>query len=96
MENKLTEDINYLGNEMPVPKWFKGIIYDKGDTVRNRFSGESYKLNNVELSIYDFIIGCSTVIEMGMFDSQKHLDDMRKGLDWFRRNNIEAYYVLLD
>ena len=36
-----------------LPKWFRGELYDKGDTVRNRFSGEKYKLNNVELSMYD-------------------------------------------
>jgi hypothetical protein len=26
-----------------LPKWFHGELYDKGDTVRNRFSGEEYK-----------------------------------------------------
>ena len=36
-----------------LPKWFKGEIYDKGDIVRNRFSGEQYELNNIELTMYD-------------------------------------------
>ena len=40
-----------------LPKWFKGTIYDKGDTVTNPFSGEEYKLTNLELSMYDFIQG---------------------------------------
>jgi hypothetical protein len=26
----------------------------------------------------------------------KTVDDMRKGITWFRKNNPEAYYVLLD
>ena len=79
-----------------LPKWFRGELYDKGDTVRNRFSGEEYKLNNVELSMYDFIIGSTMVMEMA--DGYKHtdVDELRKGLDWFRKNNIEAYMVLLD
>ena len=82
--------------EQPVPEWFNGIIYDKGDVVSNRFSGEEYKLNNIELSIYDFCIGASITIEMGMFNTSKHVQDLRKGLDWFRKHNLEADMVLLD
>ena len=79
-----------------LPKWFKGQIYDKGDIVRNRFSKEEYKLNNVELSMYDFIIGSTMVLEMA--NGYKHADVslLRKGLDWFRQHNAEAYMVLLD
>ena len=79
-----------------LPKWFRGELYDKGDTVRNRFSGEEYKLNNVELSMYDFIIGSTMIMEMS--GGYKHTDvsELRKGLDWFRKNNAEAYMVLLD
>ena len=40
-----------------LPKWFNGTIYDKGDLVTNPFSGESYELNNLELSMYDFVMG---------------------------------------
>ena len=49
-----------------LPKWFNGEVYKDGATVQNRFSGEEYKLNNVELSMYDFIIGASTIAEMGL------------------------------
>ena len=79
-----------------LPKWFKGELYDEGATVRNRFSGEEYKLNNVELSMYDFVIGSTLVMEMA--GGYKHTDvvELRKGLDWFRKNNVEAYMVLLD
>ena len=76
-----------------LPKWFRGELYDKGDTVRNRFSGEEYKLNNVELSMYDFIIGASTIAEMGL---DTDIASLRKGLDWFRKNNAKAYMILLD
>ena len=79
-----------------LPKWFNGEIYEEGGTVQNRFSGEEYKLNNVELSMYDFVIGATITMEMGMFNSERHIQELRKGLDWFRMNNAEAYMVLLD
>tara|TARA_R100001082_G_scaffold96502_1_gene64064 strand:+ start:186 stop:440 length:255 start_codon:yes stop_codon:yes gene_type:complete len=79
-----------------LPKWFRGELYDKGDTVRNRFSGEEYKLNNVELSMYDFIIGSTMVMEMAGGWQHTDVEELRKGLDWFRKNNAEAYMVLLD
>ena len=40
-------------NKQELPKWFNGELYGAGDTVQNRFSGEEYKLNNIELSMYD-------------------------------------------
>ena len=83
--------------EQKLPKWFKGMIYKEGETVTNPFSGESYELTGVELSLYDFIIGCQM-----MFDTQpslmnnKRIIEFQKALTWFRVNNPEAYYVLLD
>ena len=79
-----------------LPKWFNGELYEEGATVRNRFSGEEYELNNVELSMYDFVIGSTMVLEMP--GGYKHTDVslLRKGLDWFRQHNAEAYMVLLD
>ena len=83
-------------NKQELPKWFNGELYGEGDTVRNRFSGEEYKLNAMELSMYDFVMGASVMAEMGMFNTPHHIQQLRKGLDWFRRNNAEAYMVLLD
>ena len=51
------------------------------------FSGDTYELNNLELSMYDLIMGSQIV--------QKY-DLTRKGLDWFRKANPKAYHVLLD
>ena len=79
------------------PKWFKGEVYTEGAEVRNPFSGQSYELNGLELSIYDFIIGCQMVFEtMPNSVTNKRVTDFQKGLTWFRVNNPEAYYVLLD
>ena len=86
-----------------MPKWFEGSVYEKGSTVTNPFSGETYKLNALELSIYDFIMGANLVLE-DAYDKQqepskklqKITKDLYKGLDWFKSNNAKAYMVLLD
>ena len=87
-----------------LPKWFKGITYEKGDIVHNKFSGESYKLNNIELSMFDFIMGAVQVFEMqeslNKFDGTVLGEDFRKNLkkslNWFKKNNPKAYMALLD
>ena len=82
--------------KQPIPKWFHGEIYKEGGVVRNRFSGEEFKLNNVELSMYDFVMGAVTLMEMGIFNTLHHAQMVRKGTDWFRKHNADAYMVLLD
>ena len=92
---KLLKNMKELDKQR-LPKWFNGEVYDKGTTVQNRFSGEKYELNNVELSMYDFIMGATQLYEMGGLGEMNVVKDLRKGLDWFRKNNSEAYMVLLD
>ena len=82
--------------EQKLPKWFNGELYKEGGIVRNRFSGEEYELNNVELSMYDFVMGATITAEMGIFNTPHHVKELRKGLEWFRKNNPKAYMVLLD
>ena len=79
-----------------LPKWFNGELYEEGATVQNRFSGEECELNAMELSMYDFVMGSTIVLEMA--GGYKHTDVslLRKGLDWFRTHNAKAYMVLLD
>ena len=92
-----------MTKKQKTPKWFEGSVYEKGNTVTNPFSGETYKLNALELSIYDFIMGANLVLE-DAYDRQlepnkklqKITKDLYKGLDWFRENNAKAYMVLLD
>ena len=85
-----------MKSKQQLPKWFKGELYEEGAIVRNRFSGEEYKLNNIELSMYDFVIGSSILMEMSGGYKHTDVNELRKGLDWFRQNNSEAYMVLLD
>ena len=84
-------------SDSKLPSWFNGEHYEKGDEVTNRFSGEKYTLSAEELSMYDFIMGAQIVLEMGMMKEEpKIVEDLRKGLSWFRKNNNEAYMALLD
>ena len=85
-----------METKQKLPKWFNGEVYKDGATVQNRFSGEEYELNNVELSMYDFVMGATQMAEMGIFNTPHHIKQLRQGLDWFRKNNSSAYMVLLD
>ena len=87
--------MNMKENKQILPKWFNGELYKKGEVVTNPNSGFSIELNNVELSMYDFIIGAQLVMDMGMYHSDM-IGDFQKGLDWFKENNAEAYMILLD
>ena len=91
---KLLRNMKEL-DKQKLPKWFTGECYTHGAEVTNRFGGDSCHLNNVELSMYDFIMGATQVMEMGV-GRQGLITDLRKGLDWFRKNNSEAYMILLD
>ena len=80
-----------------LPKWFTGSLYKEGLIVENPFSKEEYELNGLELSIYDFIMGSQYVFEMAPKSvTSKQIDEFQKALTWFRKNNINAYMVLLD
>ena len=78
-----------------LPKWFNGELYDKGGVVANRFTGEKIELNNIELSMYDFIMGATYCMEIGMW-SKSLANEHQKGLKWFIVNSPEAYWILLD
>ena len=70
-----------------MPKWFNGVVYESGDVVQNPFTGDTAELTAEELSMYDLIMGAQMT---------QNYDVMRKGLDWFRRENGAAYMALLD
>jgi hypothetical protein len=67
---------------------------------KNRFTGESIELTIKEAIIHDriFINELNATLEdkeLG-YGSSKLWDKVRADLDWFRKNNAEAYMVLLD
>ena len=83
-----------MKNKTQLPKWFDGTVYETGDTVTNPFSGETFELNNLELSMYDFVMGCAMM--PSNIISDKIIKNWQDGLSWFRTHNSKAYMVLLD
>jgi len=67
---------------------------------KNRFTGESVQLTLEETIKHDQIFENEMLAtledkELGT-GASKHWDIVRKNLNWFRKNNAEAYMVLLD
>ena len=72
------------------------------ETRQNRFNGESVKLTKDEAIIYDNILIDEAIATLedrkhgfGM-GASKYWEKVRKGLNYFRKNNANAYMVLLD
>lgn len=87
--------------EIKLPEFSQPIsYYDEGGIATNPYSGESYPLNAVELTIYDLLVGLQRMVDAngGLLNpnTARFQKDMRVGLDWFRRHNAKAYMVLLD
>ena len=69
-------------------------------TRRNRFTGESIELTKEEAKKHDEIFYHEALAtledkELG-YGGSKLWDKVRADIDWFRKNNAEAYMVLLD
>ena len=74
---------------------------NKTEERKNRFSGQSYMLTKEEANIHDriFINEMQATLEDKLRDDpgiSKFWEFVRRDLDWFRKNNAEAYMVLLD
>jgi hypothetical protein len=74
---------------------------EKTEERQNRLSGESIWLTKEEAKIHDSIFYYEYLASLedkkvGIDGYSKRWDKVRKGLDWFRKNNAEAYMVLLD
>ena len=97
-----TNTIKYNNKTIKLP--FKGADYSdtplEMETVTNPFSGQSIAMPKFAVAVYDVIMGSNLMAER--YDS-KHgagsapqWNDVRKGLDWFRRHFAKEYMVLLD
>ena len=84
-----------MKKEQKLPSWFNGELYKEGGIATNKVSAEEYTLNNVELSMYDFIIGSLFLAEMNIIKPDQ-VEDLKKGLEWFKEANKKAYDILLN
>ena len=75
-------------------------ITERTEERRNRFNGESVMLTKEEARIHDkiFLDEVRATLDDAEHGtgSSKYWKEMRKGLDWFMKNNAKAYMVLLD
>ena len=80
---------------------FKDMTTERTEERKNRFNGESVMLTKEEANIHDRIF----INEMEATLEDKLKDDpgisklwllVQRDLNWFRKNNAEAYMVLLD
>ena len=87
MENLLNED-------------YKETMQGRTEERKNRFNGESVMLTKEEAIKHDRIfvneIGATLEDKELGYGASKLWDKVRADLDWFRKNNAEAYMVLLD
>jgi len=78
----------------PNPPFPVEIIDTKPVEVANPYSGQKVTLQPTAIAVYDCIKGAEMMAE-GDFDD-KHLDTVRKGIEWFQMYYPKEYMVLLD
>ena len=78
----------------PNPPFPVEIIDTKPVEVANPYSGQKVTLQPTAIAVYDCIKGAEMMAE-GDFDD-KHLDTVRKGIEWFQMHYPKEYMVLLD
>ena len=73
---------------------------ERTEERKNRFSGQSYMLTKEEAIRHDRIfmneLGATLEDKELGYGGSKLWDKVRADIDWFRKNNAEAYMVLLD
>ena len=74
---------------------------ERTEERKNRFNGQSIMLTKDESIIHDriFINELAATLEdkaAGVDGTSKLWDKVRADINWFRKNNAEAYMVLLD
>ncbi len=85
-------DLSYIIQDMTT---------ERTEERKNRFNGESVMLTKEEAAKHDaiFINELAATLEdkaAGVDGTSKLWDKVRANLNWFRKNNAEAYMVLLD
>ena len=78
----------------PNPPFPVEIIDTKPVEVANPYSGQKVTLQPTAIAVYHCIKGAEMMAE-GDFDD-KHLDTVRKGIEWFQMHYPKEYMVLLD
>ena len=83
--------IEYKGTTYTIPKPFDQAYMGADPTheltIQNPYSNDSVKLPAFAVAIYDTIKGAELT---------EDYDIVRQGINWFQKNFVKEYYVLLD
>ena len=98
---KVKQSVHYNGKVIKLPFLIvKETLNTEMETVTNPFSGQSIAMPKFAVAVYDIIMGSQQIATKA---DQLHGDgssplwnDVRKGLDWFRKYFAKEYMVLLD
>ena len=100
---RIMKEIKYKNKTIKLP--FNGADYGGDDalepvTIKNRFTGQETSMPTFAAAVYDVIIGSEMIAsqeDKRLGDGgSKQWDNVRKGLDWFKRHFAEQYMVVLD
>ncbi len=97
----MKETIYYKKKKIALP--FKDADYSdpfKMETITNQLSGQSIAMPRFAVAVYDVTMGSNLLAEkydqVHGVGTSSLWNDVRKGLDWFRRYFAKEYMVLLD
>lgn len=81
--------------------WIASLpIGDKSKVVKNPYTGESHELNPTELAVFQNVMFNQAMVDLygGPLSplTAEFQTEMAVGIAWFRANNVEAYFKLLD
>ena len=77
---------------------FECEVLEQPEVIKNPFSGESVELPPDAVAVYDTLKGAELLASSQDIDDGGHplWVKVRQGLDWFRKNEPDAYMKLLD
>ena len=84
------------------PEWFTGSVGEESKTAVNRHTGDTIKLNPLEVALYDFILTSERFTHWyeeqqdSLLVTRNIEDKTRLAKGWFYENNAEAYLKLID
>jgi hypothetical protein len=61
-------------NKQEIPEWFDGEISDEGSVAYNSDKSKKVELNNIESSIYNYILGYYLMASFGAFNTDHKLN----------------------
>ena len=85
--SRSSDEVGHGNEKKKRPLPFPCIVLEHSEEITNKFSGEKVMLPPDAVAVYDTIKGAELV------GNSEHL---RKGIDWFIKNEPDAYMKLLD